>query len=61
MEHKVGDYVKIVSNKSDHGFEIGTPVKIIEVNPSGNDGEGEYVAKDDNNWWWLKPSDVKNI
>tara|TARA_R110000822_G_scaffold302403_1_gene426598 strand:- start:105 stop:278 length:174 start_codon:yes stop_codon:yes gene_type:complete len=57
MKNKVGDKVKIVSNESDHGFAIGSHVEITKVNPKLK----EYVAKDDNDWWWLKPKDVEEI
>lgn len=48
MKYKVGDRVRIVSNYSGHGFNIGTEVCIRSV-----DKNDDYYAADDNGETWF--------
>ena len=60
MRYKDGDNIKIIGNKSLHGFEIGQVVKVINVNEEDNSGLGEYVAQQsDGEWWFIHPKDVE--
>lgn len=43
---QVGDYVKIIANKSDHAFKLGQVVKIVYVNQASK----SYTALSGNSY-----------
>lgn len=60
MDYKVGDKVKIIANKTSHGFDLGDEVEIIELFPDGT--PPHYEAEGDSCYSWrVKPCDIEII
>lgn len=57
VKHKVGDIVEIQSKTTEHGFEVGDKVRILEV----KDGDYDYKAEleEGGDFFWINESDLK--
>lgn len=51
-EYKVGDRVRVVAEKSGHGFEIGDVVTIEA-------GHGDYKCRSENDYWFLCDDEIE--
>lgn len=53
---RLGEYCIVVSNKSDHGFDIGSVIRISQITP-----EGCIEGISAQGMWFVKPEELKPI
>lgn len=56
MEFKKGNLVKVIANTSQHNFEIGKIIRVVEAE---NQDELKLECLDGHDHWWLKSSEIK--
>lgn len=56
---KLGKEYKIVGNFKDHGFPIGTVVRVVPRPSTGEEYMAEYL--DGHDWWWVYAQDLEEI
>lgn len=59
LRYKVGQKVTVIANKNDHKFKIGEVVEITGVDPSANDGKGDYLCTNGLKRWYLTDDEVE--
>ena len=57
LKFKTGDSVKIINNVSGHFFPIGTIVRLVADESSGDC----YKAYDGDTYWWVGDDDIASI
>lgn len=58
FEYKIGDIVRVVSNRNNHGFEIG---ELIIVKSLANNGSDLYESLIEGTTWYLSNDEVEFV
>lgn len=61
MKYKVGDRVRVISNKSDHDFKVGVTVVVSDAKYNTYDEEDEYTCMLGLDVWYLGASELELV